>query len=95
MTSAQDKLSTDEDYWADRLRSVEMLSQPVEMTEQIMSPSPQNELLTICRQPWPMHFCGVKGADINIAIENFAATDGWQNLEGGSILCIQFSFMSL
>ena len=62
-----------------------MLSKPVEMSE--VSPSSQ-ELLTICRQPWPVHFCGIKGTNRNVSIENFAATDGWQNPEGGSSLRI-------
>lgn len=86
LTSAShSKLSTDDDYWTDKLRSVEMLSKPVEMTVP-MSPASQNELLAICRQPWPVHFCGVRGEDRNVSIENFATTDGWQNLEEANLI---------
>jgi len=72
-------------YWCDKLRKVEALSSPVDVS--IEPPGtgvawPESDMFAqICRQTtWPLHFRGVNGSDSSIAIENFSGTDSWQNI---------------
>ncbi|KAL7499976.1 hypothetical protein ACHAWT_010917 [Skeletonema menzelii] len=69
-------------YWIERLRSVEALTNRVEMTFE--SSASYRDNMDIYRQvhrqsKWPIHFRAVKGKDTSVAIDTFTGTDSWQN----------------
>ena len=71
-------------YWCNKLRQVEALSTPLDITIQSPNnsgPGADNMFAHIHRQrTWPIHFRGVKGVDTGATLTNFAGTDSWQNV---------------
>ena len=69
-------------YWCNKLRQVEALSTPLDITIQSPSESDRDNIFAhIHRQrTWPIHFRGVKGVDTGATLTNFAGTDSWQNV---------------
>ena len=69
-------------FWCEKLRQVEELSKPISVAIEPSSGG-VDEMDTfgkIYKQKWPIHFCGVRGADSSIAIDSFSGTDSWVNL---------------
>jgi len=62
--------------WIDKLRTVESLSAPVNLDGVELPPMFQPRK----QSSWPVHFRGVVGKDVSVALDSFAgATNSWSN----------------
>ena len=75
-------------FWCDKLRKVEALSSPVDVTfDSSTNNGGLDPFAQIRRQTtWPMHFRGVKGQDTAATLKHFAGTDSWMNMAEASVV---------
>lgn len=80
----------DESFWCQKLRGIEMMSEPLRLNKHTDHPSSSAAYCPaeLCQQKqfnWPIHFRGVIGTDASDALVSGFASDSWCNIQASLI----------